>query len=108
MEVAESLEERAARAGMKVAVAGDDDAELPLRPRMIRVVAYNLASNAIRYAGPGAQLTLSVLQEGEQIVLSAADTGVGVEATHLPGSSSAFTGPTARARRAGPGSGLRS
>ena len=84
VEVAESLEERAARAGMTVAVEGDDDAELPLRPRMIRVIASNLASNAISYAGPGAQLTLSVLQEGEEIVLSAADTGVGVEATHLP------------------------
>jgi two-component system, OmpR family, phosphate regulon sensor histidine kinase PhoR len=84
VEVAEGLDERAARAGMTVAVEGDDDAELPLRPRMIRVIASNLASNAISYAGPGARLTLSVLQEGEQVVLSAADTGVGVEATHLP------------------------
>ena len=84
VEVAEGLDERAARAGITVAVEGDDDAELPLRPRMIRVIASNLASNAISYAGPGARLTLSVLQEGEQVVLSAADTGVGVEATHLP------------------------
>ena len=84
VEVAEGLDERAARAGITVAVEGDDNAELPLRPRMIRVIASNLASNAISYAGPGARLTLSVLQEGEQVVLSAADTGVGVEATHLP------------------------
>lgn len=83
-EVAEGLEERAARAGMTIAVEGDDDAELPLRPRMIRVIASNLASNAISYAGPGARLTLSVLQVGDQVVLSATDTGVGVEATHLP------------------------
>jgi signal transduction histidine kinase len=84
VEVAEGLEERAARAGMTVAVVGDDDVELPLRSRMIRVVASNLASNAISYAGPGAQLTLSVLREGGHVVLSAADNGVGVDESHLP------------------------
>lgn len=84
VEVAEGLEERTARAGMTVTVEGDDDAALPLRPRMIRVVAFNLASNAISYAGPGAHLTLSVLQEEDRVVLSAADTGVGVDETHLP------------------------
>ena len=31
----------------------DDDVELAIRPRMLRVVARNLAENAIRYAGPG-------------------------------------------------------
>ncbi|MGI8605988.1 MAG: sensor histidine kinase [Gaiellaceae bacterium] len=84
VEVAEGFEERAARAGMTVAVEGEDDAELPLRPRMIRVVASNLASNAISYAGPGAHLTLSALREADRVVLSAADTGVGVDETHLP------------------------
>jgi two-component system phosphate regulon sensor histidine kinase PhoR len=84
VEVAEGLEERAARAGMTISVEGDDDAELPLRPRMIRVVAFNLASNAISYAGPGAHLTLSVLQEDDQVVLSATDSGAGVDEVHLP------------------------
>ena len=32
---------------------GDGGVELPLRPRMIRVVATNLVDNAIRYAGAG-------------------------------------------------------
>jgi two-component system, OmpR family, phosphate regulon sensor histidine kinase PhoR len=79
-EAAESLSEQAARAGVVVSVAGDEAAELPLRPRMIRVLASNLVENAIRYAGPGARVEISV-QDG---VLTAADDGVGVNEDELP------------------------
>src|SRR5919109_2183180 len=77
-EVAEGLAEQAARAGVTIAVEGDDDVELPLRPRMIRVVVHNLAQNAIRYAGMGARLTLSVRNEEDVALLEASDDGVGV------------------------------
>jgi signal transduction histidine kinase len=73
-EVAEALGENAARAGLTLRTEGDPEAELPLRPRMIRVIAGNLAENAIRYAGPGSTFTLTV-RPGE---LVAADDGVGV------------------------------
>ena len=33
---------------------GDASIDLPLRPRMLRILAQNLAENAIRYAGHGA------------------------------------------------------
>jgi signal transduction histidine kinase len=79
-EVAEAVSEQAARAGVTVAVEGDEAAELPLRPRMIRVVAQNLAENAIRYAGPGATLTLTA-RDG---VLEASDDGTGVNDDDLP------------------------
>lgn len=83
-EVVASLEDRAARAGVTVAVEGEDSAELPLRPRMIRVVVSNLAENAISYAGPGARLTLSVAREGDKVVLTAADDGAGVDEADVP------------------------
>ena len=83
-DIAESLEERALRAGIEIKVEGDDDAELPLRPRMIRVITSNLAGNSIRYAGPGATLTLSVLQEEDSVTLTAADDGAGVSEEDLP------------------------
>ena len=78
VEVAESLEEQAARAGVTIEVEADEDAELPLRPRMIRVVIQNLAQNAVRHAGPGARLLLSVRHEEGGVELVAADDGVGV------------------------------
>ena len=84
VEVAESLEEQAARAGVVVEVEADEDAELPLRPRMIRVVVQNLAQNAVRYAGPGARLRLSVRHALGGIELVAADDGVGVAEDDLP------------------------
>jgi two-component system phosphate regulon sensor histidine kinase PhoR len=83
-EVAEALEEPAARAGMRIAVEGQEGAELPLRPRMIRVLATNLGENAIRYAGPEAVFTLSVAGEGESVVLTGSDDGAGVNVEDLP------------------------
>jgi two-component system, OmpR family, phosphate regulon sensor histidine kinase PhoR len=83
-EVAESFAEQAARAGVTVVVEADEDVDLPLRPRMIRVVVQNLAQNGIRYAGPGASLTLSLKRQEGGIELAAADDGVGVAEEDLP------------------------
>ena len=79
-EVVESLVELASRSGVTLRAVGDSEAELPLRPRMIRVIAGNLAENAIRYAGPGSTLTLA-LAPGE---LTASDDGIGVTEDDLP------------------------
>ncbi len=82
--VLERLEDAAARAGVELGVQGDDSIELPLRPRMLRVVGENLAENAIRYAGHGARFTFDVQQAGDFVVLTAADDGSGVPAETLP------------------------
>jgi two-component system phosphate regulon sensor histidine kinase PhoR len=82
--VAEGLEGAAARAGVEVVVEGDPDVDLPLRPRMLRVVVENLAENSIRYAGHGSRLTLSIRRSGEFAVLTAADDGFGVLEETLP------------------------
>src|SRR5213078_4888819 len=58
--------------------------ELPLRQRMLEIVATNLAENAIRYAGPGSTFTLTVRAEDGVVVLSGADDGSGVSAEDLP------------------------
>ena len=80
---AAELEERASRAGVHVRVSGDGEITLEMRPRMLRVIAQNLAENAIRYAGPGATFELSVERENGSIVLSGADDGVGVNEEEL-------------------------
>ena len=83
-EVAAELEEQAARAGVALHVEGEDDATAEVRPRMLGVVAKNLAENAIRYAGPGTNATLSVRRENGSTVLSVVDDGAGVELSDLP------------------------
>jgi signal transduction histidine kinase len=72
------LEDRSERAGVTLSVRGDPALELALRPRMLRVVAGNLAENAIRYAGPDARFVLSVERVPGSIVLRAVDDGAGV------------------------------
>ncbi len=77
-EVAAKAGEKAARAGIRLAVTGDGEVALALRPRMIAVVATNLIDNAIRYAGTGATLSLSTGREGDELELVASDDGIGV------------------------------
>jgi two-component system phosphate regulon sensor histidine kinase PhoR len=83
-EVAERLGRSADRAGVRIEVAGDEAAAVPVRPRMLRVVVENLAANAIRYAGHGATLRLSVSAADGGVILEAADDGAGVEEADLP------------------------
>ena len=82
-EVAAELEEPAARAGVTLRVEGDEDATAEVRPRMLRVVARNLAENAIRYAGPGTNATLSVRRDDGSVVIRVIDDGAGVDQADL-------------------------
>ena len=82
-EVIDELGPRGARAGVALAADGDEDAAVAIRPRMLRVVASNLAENAVRYAGPGSHLVLSVRREPGAVVLEASDDGGGVDEAEL-------------------------
>jgi signal transduction histidine kinase len=76
--VLDELTGPAERAGVTLTVEGDPGVDVPLRPRMLRMIAQNLAENAIRYAGHGAKFTLSINRAGDFAVLTAADDGAGV------------------------------
>jgi signal transduction histidine kinase len=78
-----TLADRAAHGEVEVVVSGGEDIELPLRPRMLRVVVENLVANAIRYAGPGTTCRVSVTQEAGSARLTVADDGAGVAAADL-------------------------
>jgi signal transduction histidine kinase len=77
-------EDAAARAGVELAVTGDPHVDVPLRPRMLRMVAENLVENAIRYSGHGSRFVFDVRRAGDFAVLTAADDGVGVDDEALP------------------------
>jgi signal transduction histidine kinase len=104
--VAAEYEERADRANVTIALVGSADAEVPLRPRMLHVVAENLIENALRHAGPGSTLRLIVEQDDHGSTLVAADDGPGVPEEDLPRLFERFyRGDRARASR-GTGLGL--
>ena len=84
-EALDELAERAARSGVTLNLESPDDVQVTIRPRMLRVLAHNLAENAIRYAGPDATFTLAVVRTPEgSVVLSGTDDGVGVDEAELP------------------------
>jgi signal transduction histidine kinase len=83
-EVVAGYADRADNAQVTIAVRADDQVELPLRPRMLRVVLENLLANAIRYAGPGTTCTVEVSKSDDGALLAVSDDGKGVWAGDLP------------------------
>jgi two-component system phosphate regulon sensor histidine kinase PhoR len=81
---AKAVRDRAARAGVRVLVECDPAIELPVRPRMLRVLVENLVENAIRYAGEGSTLTLHAARTGSGTLLEGSDDGPGVDDDDLP------------------------
>jgi two-component system phosphate regulon sensor histidine kinase PhoR len=83
-EVVEELAQSADRAGVTLRSEIVPETELPLRPRMLRVVIENLLANSIRYAGPHTTCTVSAGRADGELVLSVADDGAGVDPHDLP------------------------
>jgi signal transduction histidine kinase len=84
-EALDELQERASRAGVELRLDCAPEIELTIRPRMLRVVARNLAENAIRYAGPGAAFALEVERAPDgSVTLVGRDDGIGVDESELP------------------------
>ena len=81
--VLDELRERAERAGVTLRLVCPASVELPLRHRMLEIVAKNLAENSIRYAGPGTTFTLTGHEDGTP-ALEASDDGAGVREEELP------------------------
>jgi two-component system phosphate regulon sensor histidine kinase PhoR len=77
-EVAAAYAERAAHGEIALEVNGGEEAELPLRPRMLRVVVENLVANSIRYAGPGSTCRIEIAQLGGTSTLAVSDDGAGL------------------------------
>jgi two-component system phosphate regulon sensor histidine kinase PhoR len=83
-EVLDELAERASRAGVTLSAELDESVEVPLRPRMLRVVLENLVENALRYAGDGVVFSVTLERTSDAVVITAADTGIGVSEDDLP------------------------
>jgi two-component system, OmpR family, phosphate regulon sensor histidine kinase PhoR len=82
-EVVEALRPSAERHGQELVTLVAADATVEVRPRMLRVLVENLLTNAIRYAGDGARVTISARNEGDVVLVSVADNGRGVSPAEM-------------------------
>lgn len=57
---------------------GDNLPTADIDRRAIRLILENLVSNAIRYTGESGMITISLVQQGEKLLLTVADTGCGI------------------------------
>jgi len=92
--------------GAKVTFLAAEPGPIATDNGMLRIVAENLAENAIRYAGHGARFTFNVSRAGDFVVLTASDDGVGVPPAALERLFERFYRADAARRTRGTGLGL--
>ena len=100
-----AAESRRARRASRSSSSARTTLELPLRPRMLRVIVENLVDERDPLRRRRVRrFTLSARREGDGVCSSVADDGPGSPTTSCRASSSASTAPTAPAPRGAPGS----
>ena len=95
-------------AGAGLSLMVDLPSDLPtllVDPTRVRQVLINLLTNAVRYTDEGG-VRVSARREGSDVVVSVADTGVGVSSEDLPGVFESFYQAGGAKRRGGFGLGL--
>ena len=80
-EVAEVLSASATKKQVQISVNGDSCAINGVR-RYLYEILYNLCDNAIRYNNAGGKVDVNVKRDGENIVISVSDTGIGIPPEH--------------------------
>lgn len=101
----ERLYEQAQRAGLEITIHCSENLPPALADeRRLEQVLVNLLHNAIKFTPAGGSIALSAYQEGEYILFSVQDNGIGIPAEELPRIFERFY-KTDRARSSG-GTGL--
>lgn len=96
----------AEKAGLRLNVAvADDLPEASLDARALRQILINLLANAVKFTSDG-EVTLSARAEGETLVLTVADTGVGMSEQELQKLGARFAAKGADGVRGAKGTGL--
>jgi len=83
-EVAREWTPRAVKQHIDLGYEGDDYLLVAGEALLLREALNNLIDNALTYAGPGSEVTLSAQTHEDQVVLEVRDNGVGLTAHDLP------------------------
>jgi two-component system sensor histidine kinase TctE len=88
-ELTAELVPRALQAGVDLGLAEEDETDQPLLPLnllgnalLMREAVFNVIDNAIRYAGKGSEVTVSVGRDARELFVLVADSGPGVNPAH--------------------------
>ena len=83
LDLASTFRSAIEKAGMQLVTgAGPIGSEVYVDPELWERIILNLVSNALKYSEQG-EISVEVAQEGEQILVRVADTGVGIPADQL-------------------------
>ncbi|MGH2651146.1 MAG: ATP-binding protein, partial [Actinomycetota bacterium] len=78
------FEESARESGLTLSIGLGPVPPVRGSARDLSLLVRNLVDNAIRYTKPGGRVDVTLSNEGKEIVLSVADTGVGIPTRELP------------------------
>ncbi len=82
--VAQTFNERAAKRNITIEVHCDDSLSAPLNAPLTEQAVGNLVDNAVTYSHDGGVITIAACEEGDDLVISVTDTGIGIASEHLP------------------------
>lgn len=80
-QVVTALLPEAEKAGVQVTLQGETAVLYGIR-QLLSSIVYNLCDNAIKYNRKGGSVSVMVKKEGTHVVLSVADTGIGIPPEH--------------------------
>lgn len=85
MQMLSLFTDRAQRAKMKLTTEFEPGAPLAYADRRaLEHIVTNLVDNALKYAGPGKQVTVSVRGTEKRVLIRVSDNGPGIQESHLP------------------------
>lgn len=83
-EAIQVVESKGNNKDIKIELECPDTLLARINPALLEQAVINLVDNAIKYSEPGDRVTVSAQQGAEEVLVSVADRGCGVEKEHLP------------------------
>lgn len=82
--IVEEARQRRIGRGHLIHVDAPGEIDVPVAARLYEVVVQNLVDNALIHSGEGSEVSVGLHRQGEDVVLTVVDTGIGIPPQHLP------------------------